>query len=165
MRKLIPHIFFYLAIALMVLVTLNSCGTKKQVLHTISEKKVDSVYIKSTSIVSPQILSSLVINEVCDSTGKAKEFKQVFVVRKDTIKVEVKDNSLFLDFNRLEAITLKQDSVIKVRETQIKELKETNTTKTRINWKLLLILISIPVLFIIFPNIPKFINTLFKRLI
>ena len=165
MKKLTPHIFFWIACALMVLATLNSCKTKKEVLHTLSVSKVDSVYISRKIIETPPILSSLIINEICDSvTGKAKEFKQVFVVDKDTSTVEIKNNELIINFNLLNKKIREKDSIVKIRDSQIKELKETKVTKTATNWKLILILISIPLVFIIFPKIPQTINSLVKKL-
>ncbi|AGO48345.1 hypothetical protein Phi10:1_gp004 [Cellulophaga phage phi10:1] len=142
------------------------CRAKKEVLHTISEKKIDSVYIKKTKEVSPPILSSLVIEEICDSvTALPKQFKQVYIIKNDTIRVEVKDNNLQLDFNKVEALISQKDSIVKVKESEIKELKETSKTTLVTNWRLVIILSLVIIVFIVFPKIPTTINNLFKKLI
>ncbi|AGO47301.1 hypothetical protein Phi19:1_gp011 [Cellulophaga phage phi19:1] len=147
-------------------ILMMGCGTKKEFLHTISEKKIDSVYIKTTKEVSPPILSSLVIEEICDSvTALPKQFKQVYIIKNDTIRVEVKDNNLQLDFNKVEALISQKDSIVKVKESEIKELKETNKTTLVTNWRLVIILSLVILVFIVFPKIPTTINNLFKKLI
>ncbi|QQO97170.1 hypothetical protein Nekkels2_72 [Cellulophaga phage Nekkels_2] len=147
-------------------VLMMGCRTKKEVLHTISENKIDSVYIKTTKEVSPPILSSLVIEEICDSvTALPKQFKQVYIIKNDTIRVEVKENNLQLDFNKVEALISQKDSIVKVKESEIRELKETNKTTLVTNWRLVIILSLVILVFIVFPKIPTTINNLFKKLI
>ncbi|QQO97075.1 hypothetical protein Nekkels1_70 [Cellulophaga phage Nekkels_1] len=147
-------------------ILMMGCRTKKEVLRTISEKKIDSVYIKTTKEVSPPILSSLVIEEICDSvTALPKQFKQVYIIKKDTIRVEVKDNNLQLDFNKVESLISQKDSIVKVKESEIRELKETNKTTLVTNWRLVIILSLVILVFIVFPKIPTTINNLFKKLI
>lgn len=87
---------------LLVMVALGGCKTKQSISEKVFIKESDSLILKTTAVESPPILSSLVINEICDTvTAKPKDFKQVFVVSGDTMELSIKNNELKLSVNRL----------------------------------------------------------------
>lgn len=159
MNKL-KYILLYLFIVLIM-----GCRAKKNVVEKSSVIKSDTLYNKVETVISPPVLSSLVINEICDTiTGKAKEFKNRVIIDKDTVYVEVIDNELNITINRLKNIMSKKDSTYKAELLKIRNSKETNKVKevwSKWTWFFLLALIAC----FFFPIIPKFINGLVRKLI
>ena len=126
-------ILFYLLALLAI-----GCGSvkKKSDIYTVSEKKVDSLYYSSNIETKPPVLSSLTINEICDSvTNEPVKFKKEFIIKNDTIVVETVNNELQISINLAEEIIKKQDSIIEVHDSQYKELKESHTVKNKIPFK------------------------------
>ena len=113
------------------------CGTiKKKDIYFASEKKVDSVYYSSNIETKPPILSNLIIKEICDSvTNKPVQFKKEFIIKNDTVLVEIADNDLQISVNVAADVISKQDSLIKVQTSEIKELKESYKVKNNIPFK------------------------------
>lgn len=159
MNKL-KYILLYLVFIFFV-----GCKPSKSVIEKVSETKSDTLYNKVETVVNPPILSSLVINELCDSiTGKPKEFKNRVIIDKDTVYVEVVDNELNITVNRLKNIISKKDSTYKAELLKIRNSKETNKVKEVWN-KWTWVFLFIMLLCFFFPIIPKFINGLFRKLI
>ncbi len=137
------------------------CKTK-QVASKVESIKSDTLIIKSKVIETPPLLSSLIINEICDSTtGKAVQFRKEFIVKNDTILIETVNDDLQIKLNIAEDIISKQDSIISVKDTQYSS-EITNEKKVIPKW-VWYVLALIPI-FIIFPSIPSFINKIIKSL-
>ncbi len=126
----------------LVLALLSSCRSKKTVLDKIETVKSDTLIVKSETVVRPPILSSLTINEICDTlTGKPKVFKQVFVIDGDTLELSLKNNELTLYNNQLKKTISKKDSVYEALKSEVKQLRESVTIKYRIPlWAILTII-------------------------
>lgn len=144
MKKILIPIFILL---------LSSCATtKKNTIHNKSEKKADSVYHSTKIIERPPILSSLTINDICDSiTNKPIQFKKEIIIINDTILIETVNDDLQISVNLASGIISKQDSIIKVRNSEIIELKELHTLKTKVpfkHWLYLLLSIALNIFLI-----------------
>jgi 2-phospho-L-lactate transferase/gluconeogenesis factor (CofD/UPF0052 family) len=148
---------------ILILLFLTSCKSTKSV-EKVETIKNDSLVIRSISTVQPNILSSLVINEICDTlTDKAKEFRQIFVIGQDTMAISLKNNNLNVEINQLKRILKQKDSVYKNSISIQKELKKETIIKYRVpKWAIFLMLL-IP-LFILIPKMPTFINRILTKL-
>lgn len=126
------------AILLLILLTFGCKSTKD--IYTVSEKKVDSLYYSSQIETKPPIASSLIINEICDSvTNKPVQFKKQFITKNDTILIEVVNDDLQIKYNFAQDTISKQDSIIKVQISELKESRKITKTKTPFKFWLYLI--------------------------
>jgi hypothetical protein len=125
------------------------------------EIRTDSTVAIKTTEQRPPLLDNLTIYDICDTVQPVK-FKKEFIIKNDTITVEVVDNDLVMSLKLAEQIISKQDSIIKINDSQISEIKTVTQYKTpKWAWAT----IGLLALFVIFPIIPKFINTTFRKLI
>jgi 2-phospho-L-lactate transferase/gluconeogenesis factor (CofD/UPF0052 family) len=148
---------------ILILIFLTSCKSTKSV-EKVETIKNDSLVIRSISTVQPNILSSLVINEICDTlTDKAKEFRQIFVIGQDTMAISLKNNNLNVEINQLKRILKQKDSVYKNSISIQKELKKETIIKYRVPRWAIFVMLLIPV-FIIFPAIVLFLNRILTKL-
>jgi hypothetical protein len=142
----------------------SSCRTTKSV-EKVETIKNDSLVIRSISTVQPNILSSLVINQICDSvTNKPKEFRQIFVIGQDTMAISLKNNNLNVEINQLKKILKQKDSVYKNSISIQKESKKETIIKYRVPRWAIFVMLLIPV-FIIFPAIVLFLNKAIRKLL
>lgn len=158
MNKL-KYILLYLVFIFFV-----SCKTTSKV-EKVSEIKSDTLYNKVETVITPPILSSLTINDICDSiTNEPIKLKKQIIIDRDTVFVEIVDNDLQIRYNIAQGERKRLDSLYRVSQSEIKELKETKETKkvwSNWTWGFLLIIF----IFIAFPTIPKLINSLLRKLI
>ena len=148
---------------ILILLLLTSCKTTKSI-EKIETIKNDSLVIRSISTVQPNILSSLIINEICDSvTNKPKHFRQKFVIGKDTMLISLKNNNLNVEINQLKKIISQKDSVYKSSINSKNKSKKETIIKYRIPKWSIFVMLLIP-LFILIPKIPIFINRIFTKL-
>lgn len=118
------------------------CASKKSFIEKVSEVKSDTIYSKVETITRPPILSSLTINEVCDSiTGKAKDFKQVFIVNGDTLELSIKNNELNIKVNQLKQELSKIKKDYKVSNSNTNTSKESKKVIVRTSFKVWVFLI------------------------
>lgn len=145
---------------------LLGCKTKEKYITSI-ERVTDSIYIKTESIINPPILSSLIINELCDSvTNKPVQFKKVFVIDGDSIEILTnKNNQLEINIKQLERLLSKKDSVGQFHSKDKEVVSKTIVTNTKRPWKLIGFFILVIVSFIVFPVVPKFLNGMVRKLI
>ena len=95
---------------LILLLLIVGCKTKQSTTEKVSEFKSDTIYSKIETITRPPILSSLTINEICDTiTGKPKEFNQLFIVGQDTLELSIENNKLKLNISQLEQLLKESD--------------------------------------------------------
>jgi len=140
-----------------------SCKTTKSV-EKIETIKNDSLVIRSISTVQPNILSSLFINEICDSvTSKPKQFRQKFVIGQDTMLISLKNNNLNVEINQLKKIIKQKDSVYKNSISVQNQSKKETIIKYRIPKWSIFVMLLIP-LFILIPKIPIFIKRILTKL-
>lgn len=158
--KKVKIVLFYLLCLLVI-----GCASKKSLIEKVSEVKSDTIYSKIETITRPPILSSLTIEEVCDTiTGKPKHFKQVFVVGQDTLELSIDNNNLRLNISQLEQIIKERDSIYKASKSETKTSLEENTVEYKTPkwcWYTLLVVL----IFILFPIIPSTINSIARKLI
>jgi uncharacterized protein YcfL len=148
---------------ILILLFLTSCKSTKSV-EKVETIKNDSLVIRSISTVQPNILSSLVINEICDTlNNKPKEFRQIFVIGQDTMAISLKNNNLNVEINQLKKILKQKDSVYKSKISSQNQSKKETIIKYRIPKWSIFIMLLIP-LFIIIPKIPTFINRILTKL-
>jgi uncharacterized protein YcfL len=148
---------------ILILLFLTSCKSSKSV-EKVETIKNDSLVIRSISTVQPNILSSLVINEICDSiTNKPKQFKQKFVIGQDTMLISLKNNNLNVEINQLKKILKQKDSVYKSKISIQNQSKKETIIKYRIPKWLIFVTLLIP-LFILIPKIPIFVNRILTKL-
>ena len=148
---------------ILILLLLTSCKTTKSV-EKVETIKNDSLVIRSISTVQPNILSSLVINQICDTlTNKPKEFMQIFVIGQDTMAISLKNNNLNVEINQLKKIIKQKDSVFKNSISIQKESKKETIIKYRVPRWAIFVMLLIPV-FIIFPAIVLFLNRILTKL-
>ena len=148
---------------ILILLLLTSCKTTKSV-EKVENIKNDSLVIRSISTVQPNILSSLVINDICDSfTNKPKQFRQIFVIDQDTMAISLKNNNLNVEINQLKKIISQKDSVYKSSINSKNKSKKETIIKYRIPKWSIFVMLLIP-LFILIPKIPIFINRIFTKL-
>jgi hypothetical protein len=154
-KTILLYIFFVFAVG---------CKTKQTYIEKVSEKKIDSVYISTKTIETPPILSSLTINQICDTlTGKPKEFKQSILIGDDILELSIKNNNIKLDLERLKRTISKQDSVSRLELSNIHTEITSEIIKYRTDWRIIFILSSLIVLFLFFPTIPKFANSAVRK--
>jgi len=141
-------IFLYFFFALAV-----GCKSKQKSIYI--EKVKDS----TVRNIVLQTNNELIISSLCDTiTGKAKEFSQVINTGNSNLKVTSKDNALKIDVE-----TPKIVYVDRVISKDVYKDKEIIRYKT--NYKAVITLIAIIILMIVFPIVPKFINTSIRRFI
>lgn len=135
-------VFRFFAVYVLSMIWLSGCKTKKTTIEKVDTVKNDTLIIKSESVVSPPILSSLTIEEVCDTvTGNPKDFQQVFVIEGDTLELSIRNNQLKLYNNRLQRTISQKDSVLKVEYDRYRELKSSETIIYRTPFKIWVIMI------------------------
>ena len=148
---------------ILILLLLTSCKTTKSV-EKVETIKNDSLVIRSISTVQPNILSSLVINDICDSvTNKPKYFRQKFVIGKETMLISLKNNNLNVEINQLKKIISQKDSVYKNSISSQNQSKKETIIKYRIPRWSIFVMLLIP-LFILIPKIPIFIKRILTKL-
>jgi uncharacterized protein YcfL len=148
---------------ILILLFLTSCKSSKSV-EKVETIKNDSLVIRSISTVQPNILSSLVINQICDTlTKKPKEFSQIFVIGEDTMAISLKNNNLNVEINQLKKILKQKDSVYKSKISIQNQSKKETIIKYRIPKWAIFVMLLIP-FFIIIPKIPTFINRILTKL-
>lgn len=110
---------FFIVLAVLLF---SGCRAKKE---TVSITKVtDTLILKTEVIRRPPLLTTLTINEVCDTiTGKAKEFRQTVVVGTDTLDLWMRNNELTVKNKKLEEITKNMESY-KSNTSSITEIKK-----------------------------------------
>lgn len=151
----IKHIIVWLAF-------FSFVGCKSTKLEKL-EVRTDSTVRVHTETVRPPILDKLTVYDVCDTvTGKPIQFKKEFAVNSDTIIIEVVDNDLLMSLKFAEEIISKQDSLIKARETILKQDQTIVKIKAP-KWAWFTLLLS--VILLIFPNISKYANNAARKLI
>lgn len=127
----------YLTLLGIILIGLNlSCTAKKELVHKSETIKSDTLILKTETIKSALINSSIVIKELCDSiTKRPKDYKQVFVVAGDTIKLSIENNQLKLDIKRIEStISEWRDKYQKEYERRLEYDKNVKTIVKTTKW-------------------------------
>ena len=121
---------------LFLVILISSCTAKKELIQKSETIKSDTLVIKTETIKSPLINSSIVIKELCDSiTNKPKDYKQVFVVAGDTIKLSIENNQLKLDIKRIEStISEWRDKYQKEYERRLEYEKNVKTIIKTTKW-------------------------------
>ena len=151
--------------AYIIIILVMGCAAKKKEYQSVSTAKSDTLILKTESVVLPPLATSITVNELCDSlTGKPKEFSQYVAMGKDTVFIEVLDNELLFRYSQLEKVIKQQDSVIKIKNKEVIDVKKSEFIEyrwARITW----VLLGIVVLFLILPVIPTYINKIAKKLI
>lgn len=129
--KNLPTILFYLLI-----LVATSCGSKKKVFTSVS-KVTDSLIVKVEKVERPPLLSSLTIDEICDSvTNRPVKFKKIFVVKNDTIEISTIDNQLRFKFQAQSEVIKQMRDELRVKDSELKESSE--KVKYHTDFKLLL---------------------------
>ena len=164
MKKTKPYLFS-LALVLLMAYCANGCKAKQPLIET-EVIKIDSLKIDKKEIIFAPVASSLTINELCDTiTGKARPFKSEVVRGKDTIDLEVKNNSLYLSIDL--------DSLINSEISKEKSTWESNNKREvipekyipKLIWYILIGLFVVVIVFIMFPMIPNLVNGLVRKFI
>ena len=86
---------YTLCIYLMLSIILIGCNAKKKVIT--KEVQKDSISTRSFEYVSQPINTQIVIDELCDSLGNVRPFKKAEISGNNSVKVNTKDNKLYLD--------------------------------------------------------------------
>mgnify|MGYP003671579664 CR=1 FL=1 len=150
---------------IIIAVLVIGCKAKQPLVET-EVIKIDSLKIDKKEIIFAPVASSLTIHELCDTiTGKARPFKSEVVRGKDTIDLEVKDNSLYLSIDL--------DSLINSEVSKEKSTWESNNKREvvveykthKLIWYILIGLLLVVIAFVMFPVIPKIINSLVRKVI
>lgn len=146
---------------ILILAFFSFVGCKSTKLEKL-EVRSDSTVRFHTETVRPPILDKMTVYDVCDTvTGKPIKIKKEFIIRRDTVFVEVDNNTLTITQKIAEEIIAKQDSLIKVKDTLIKQDKKVVKPKAP-KWAWLTLLLS--VILLIFPNISKYANNAARKL-
>ena len=146
-RIIILYIFFSLFV---------SCKTSKKVY----EKRVEIVKDSTNRTLQLATKNELIITNICDSLGNAKEFTNVVDSGTNSTEISVKNNKL--------TVKAKGDSIIYVdrfRHRHRVEIDEKIIEKTRTVWpKWLLLGWIISLIVLIFPNISRLVNTAIRKI-
>ena len=143
-RIIILYIFFSLFV---------SCKAKK-----IYEKRVEIVKDSTNRTLQLAAKNELIITNICDSLGNAKEFTNVIESGKATTKVSIKENKL--------TVNTKSDSIVYVdRFKERVVIDEKIIEKTKTVWpKWLFLGWVISAILLIFPNISRLVNTAIRKI-
>lgn len=124
------------------------------------EIRTDSTVAIKTTEQRPPLLDRLTIYDICDTVNPVK-FKKEFIIKNDTIEVEILDNDLIMSLKLAEQIISKQDSIIQIKDDFV---TESRVIIKKVVPKSTYIVILLLVIFVIFPIIPKLINTNARKL-
>lgn len=119
-------------------------GCKTTEYRTSESRVIDSLILKTEKVITAPILSSLTLNEICDTlTGKPKEFDYRIITRwGDTTRVWNQNNQLRIELNQ-QGDTIKDlRDELKIRETLIKEKEKKVIYRTNWKWTLLALVIG-----------------------
>lgn len=143
-KTILLYIFFALSVG---------CKSKQKSIYI--EKVKDS----TVRNIVLQTNNELIISSLCDTiTGKAIEFSQDVKTGNSNFKVTSKDNRL--------QIATQNDSIVYVDKIYKEEIYVDNEViRYRTDWRIILILSGAIILFIIFPIVPKSINTFVRRFV
>ena len=121
------------------LTVLYGCGAKKTYEKTVETKLIDSTIRIKETLRTPPILSTLVIDEICDTTTqRPKKFNQSFVFNGDTLKLSLQNNQLRFEIEQLQKEIKRKDSIAvnNKQETVVKE--STEIVRYRLDWRWIL---------------------------
>ena len=144
-RIIILYIFFSLFV---------SCKTSKKVY----EKRVEIVKDSTNRTLQLATKNELIITNLCDSLGNAKEFTNVVDSGTNSTEIRVKNNKL--------TVKAKGDSIIYVDRFKDRVvIDEKIIEKTKTVWpKWLLLGWVISAILLIFPNISRLVNTAIRKI-
>ena len=129
--------------ALLILLLIASCKTQERIVEVekIVHDTIREVRIKE---VQPEFKEVVFLDQICDTVEVVK-FKKQFVINKDTIYLETKDNSLRLEISRAKRVLKESDSLVsKLKESVLHRTKEAST-RTRQAWFLLIYAIGVTI--------------------
>lgn len=152
------YCFYLCAIA----IGMVSCAAKKNLTQE-EVKTTQASVTKIETVKAPLVTDVLTIPELCPDTVKAVEFRRVFVRDTDTVIVEVRNDSLEVRIKQAERLLQEKEQQISLRTEEVKRL--TSSTKSRTPLKTILGFLAVLIVFVVFPGIPRALNTFFGKLI
>jgi len=143
------NIFLMNKIWILLLLLITSCTAKKN-LTTVDIERERISYVLPTD-------NRLYVEALCDSLGNPVQIERVITDATGTTTLKIKDN-------KLEIIT-KHDTIFKDKYVYKDKLVKSEIVRTKTDWRLILFFCLAILIFVIFPKIPRAINTIVIKLI
>ena len=114
---------------IIILLGVAACCPTKKLTDTQTTVLKDSIFKRVELTHSPEIHSDFTLHHICDTVRGPVEFEKVFVIKKDTIRVSVKDNSLAVAINKIQDTLSTKEIQIEQMDKEITRLRNELKTK------------------------------------
>ena len=146
---------------LIIIFLLVSCTAKKTTTERITQK--DTLQTTSLRYVSQPISTTIQINDICDSLGRVKPFKQLETSGQNKANIRTENNTLYLDLitglSKIKSDTIKE---VKYRD-RVKEVSKVRYKTPFWMWVTIILSLTLNavLIYVFFGNIKKKILSLF----
>lgn len=129
-----------------VFMSLTSCRTKKETIHTIT--KIDSIHVFKTELKTAPIITRMQFSKLCDSTGNLRPINYFQNTGKAKIRIQTIRDTLHVSYD-LDSV---KQSAINTYKSSLKDekLKETKVVYKPTKWLWYSLVLNVLLLLYIF---------------